>query len=574
MATQVLLEADEFIVQGKEVRLKERRTRIFSPIVIASTALIVVLVLYPIFRLLQRGIFGESEESGVDLIKLVQQAWLPGLMIDTIVVSLGSAVIAVIVATLLAWLNERTDATLGTIGDVLPLVPLFLPAVAMAIGWVMLGAPGTGFVNSVIPGEALDMDIYTYQGLIFVYVLSLVPYAYLPISSAFRAIDLSREEAARVCGAGNIRVFFTVALRSVMPAVTGALAMVAIVSFAMYSVPVVIATRAKIDIMSVRLVRSITDTYPTDYTTAIGLSLFLFVMLIPFWLIQQRVIGGGHFARVGERTEGAARTRLGPWKWVGRAIMICYILFSCVLPVAAMVIVSFQKYWNPDLLNAVWTTEHYQAVLSNRVAQGALQNSFLLGLGCGLLTVIAGLMIIIYKTLYPGKIASAADGIAKITGAFSSTVLGVGFILAFAGPPFKFGSTVWILVISYLIVMLRFSVLQLESARAQISESLTEASEVSGAWDWRTVRSVVLPLMRSGIFSTWALLFVLMTGELALAALLATPRTPVIGLVLLDYWGQGSFTSVAVMSVLMTVMAGSIVTILLLCGKAKWQKKR
>jgi iron(III) transport system permease protein len=254
--------------------------------------------------------------------------------------------------------------------------------------------------------------------------------------------------------------------------------------------------------------------------------------------------------------------------------MILYILLACVLPVAAMVIVSFQKYWNPDLLHATWTLEHYEAVLNNRVAQGALKNSVLLGIVCGFLTVVAGLMIIVYKSLYPGKLATTADGIAKITGAFASTVLGVGFILAFAGPPFRLGSTVWIIGISYLIVMLRFSVLQLESARAQISPSLTEASEVSGAWDWRTLRSVVIPLMRGGIFSTWALLFVLMTGELALAALLATPRTPVIGLVLLDYWEQGSFTSVAVMAVLMTLVAGVLVTILLLLGRAKYQRKR
>lgn len=550
-----------------------KRVPIFIPLVLVGTAVIAFLVLYPIVRMAIRGV---QDTGAAGIVALFQQPWFPTLIRDSLTVTVVSAALAVLVATVLAWLNERTDATLGVVGDVLPLVPLFLPSVAMAIGWVMLAAPKTGFLNGLLlswlPPEA-QLNIYSMPGLIFVYVLTLVPYAYLPISAAFRTIDLSREEAARVSGAGSARVFFTVALRSVMPAVAGAFVLVAIVAFALYSIPVVIAARADIDIVSVRLVRSVTQVFPADFDTAIGLSLLMFVVLVVLWIFQQRVIGAGRFTRVGERTEGAARARLGVWKYVARGVMVVYVLASAVLPLVALIIVSFQGYWNPDVFGATYTLQNYISVFGNRVAQNALINSVGLGLAVGALTVIAGLVVLLFREQSPKGISRVVDGVSKISGIISSTVLGVALILAFAGPPFRLGSTIWILVIGYLVVFLPYAVISMESSRAQIHGSLTEAAEVNGAERWRAVRTVILPLMRPGIFSAWALLFVLMNSDLSLAVLLSTPRNPVVGLVLRDYYEQGSFTSVAVLAVLMTVMSAIVVGVLLWLGKPRHTRR-
>jgi iron(III) transport system permease protein len=559
---------------AKSARLSTTERRpVFIWIILALTTLVALLVVYPLLRLILRGV---QETGAAGVAELVSQPWFPTLLRDSIAVTVLASVLAVVLATLLAWINERTDATLGAVGSVLPLIPLFLPSVAMAIGWVMLAAPKTGFLNGLVPGipEDLQLNIYSMGGLVFVYMLTLVPYAYLPISAAFRTIDLSREEAARVSGAGSVRVFFNIALRSVAPAVAGAFVVVAIVAFALYSVPVVIATRADIDIISVRLVRAVTQVYPADLDTALGLSFFMFVAMVLLWVVQQRVLSAGRFTRVGERTEGAARTRLGGWKWLARALVIGYVLASSVLPVVALLLVSFQTYWNPAIFGADYTLENYATVLGNRVARQSLENSLVLGILVGIATVISGITIVLFREQTKNRFVSrAVDAVAKIAGVVSSTVLGVAFILAFAGPPFYLGSTVWILVIAYLVVFLPHAVINLESSRAQIHGSLTEASEVSGSGRWRTVRTVILPLMIPGIFATWALLFVLMTGELSLAVLLSTPRTPVVGLQLRDYWEQGSFTNVAVLSVLMTAIAAVVVGVLLWLGRPRYARR-
>ncbi|GAA2003566.1 ABC transporter permease [Microbacterium ulmi] len=565
--------ADAVPVRG---RRKSRGTgpSIFTPIVIAASAVIAFLVLLPAARIVQSGV---TEMGWSGLVRLVTRPYFGQLMGETAIVVVSSSVLAIVVATLLAWLNERTDATMGVAGDLLPLVPLFLPSVAMAIGWVMLAAPDAGFINgalSLLPGSP-QVDIYSYPGLIFVYVLVLVPYAYLPISAAFRALDLSREEAARVCGAGNVRVFFTVALRSVAPAIASSLVLVVIVAFAMYSIPTVIATRARIDIVAVSIVEAVTQTYPIDYSTALGLSLIMFAILFALWLLQQRVLGQGRFARVGDRTEGASLTRLGGWRWVARGMMILYILCAAVLPVAALVVVSFQRFWTPDFANAIWGFENYVKVFNDQVGMKALVNSLQLGVTAAAATIVAALLIIIFKQRNPhGILQRIVDGVSKLPAVVSHIVLGIGIVLAFAGPPFRLGSTVWIILLAYLLTYLPYAMLTLEGSRAQISDSLTEAAQVSGAWDWRAVRTVVLPLMVPGIASAGALLFVLMTGDLSLAVLLSTPRTPVMGLIVLDYWGQGTIPSVATISVIMTVISAIVVGVLQFLGRPRYLHKR
>lgn len=54
---------------------------------------------------------------------------------------------AVVVAAGLAWVNERTDAKVGWLAEILPLVSMFVPSLAAAIGWVFLLDPEIGLLN-------------------------------------------------------------------------------------------------------------------------------------------------------------------------------------------------------------------------------------------------------------------------------------------------------------------------------------------------------------------------------------------------------------------------------------------
>ena len=115
------------------------------------------------------------------------------------------------VGGVLAWVNERTDARMGVVTAALPLIPFLLPPIAGSTAWVLLLSPGAGFLNvwlrDVLGLFGIDettgpLNIYSFSGLILVYTIYQVPYAFLLITAGLRNVDPALEEASRVSGAG------------------------------------------------------------------------------------------------------------------------------------------------------------------------------------------------------------------------------------------------------------------------------------------------------------------------------------------------------------------------------------
>src|SRR5687767_8987917 len=97
------------------------QSRTFGGLLVVLSLLVIFLVAYPLVPMFQRA--GGPLEAWAGLIA---EPWFFGMIRDTAVVVGTSAFLSLAIGALLAWVNERTDAGLGPIGDSLPLIPLFL----------------------------------------------------------------------------------------------------------------------------------------------------------------------------------------------------------------------------------------------------------------------------------------------------------------------------------------------------------------------------------------------------------------------------------------------------------------
>ena len=86
---------------------------------------------------------------------------------------------------------------------------------------------------------------------------------------------------------------------------------------------------------------------------------------------------------------------------------------------------------------------------------------------------------------------------------------------------------------------------------------LQEASRTSGAGPLRTTTEIMLPLLRPTIAGAAALMFVLLTHEFTASLLVRSPTTQVMGTVLFDYWGNGSYPLVAAIALIMTLVTAT-----------------
>jgi iron(III) transport system permease protein len=538
----------------------------FFPIVTwILIGLVLFLILYPVgwgvLRAFTRG--GEFDMS--TFLDTLTSPWLPKVLLNTVAAVVGGGLLALVTASIFAWLNERTDARLGLVGDLLPLIPLLLPTVALAIGWIFLGSPTVGFINRWLDltvnrlGLGLKVNIQSWAGLIFVYGLYFVPYVYVIVSSALRNIDGSLEEASRSSGASLLMTMRRVSLPAIRPALIGAMLLITMVGMSLYSVPAIIATRANIDILSVRIIQSMTNEYPPRTDEAVSLASILLVFIFMLWTIHRRVMEKGHYAQISGKSNRQAAVMLGAWKWPARAMMIGYLAITSILPVFALIVVSLQPFWSPRISWSLLTLAHYERILFNKpLTQWALFDSLLLGVTGGLTAMIlAGILAIYIRRNASG--GSFVDSVTKFPAAFSHVVIGIGFLVAFSGPPLHLAGTLMILFLAYIIMYLPEASIAANSALSQVGKELIEASEVAGAGEARTFRKIIMPLTLPGMLSGAALVFVLMIGELTASSMLAGVRYPVIGFVIIDIWESGQFGELAAVATTITVLASAVI---------------
>ena len=154
----------------------------FSLLVGVGTAF---LILYPFSRVLIRLFWVDGSFNIEPFRNVIELPNLGQLMFNTFALVIAGGSLALVAGFVLAWLNERTDARVGALTDILPLLPFIMPVIAAAAGWVIIGAPRAGYFNYYIR-EVLQLvgihmkegpfDIFTWYGLIFVYALYLIPY--------------------------------------------------------------------------------------------------------------------------------------------------------------------------------------------------------------------------------------------------------------------------------------------------------------------------------------------------------------------------------------------------------------
>ncbi|WP_353144727.1 ABC transporter permease subunit, partial [Paracoccus sp. (in: a-proteobacteria)] len=209
-----------------------------------------------------------------------------------------------------------------------------------------------------------------------------------------------------------------------------------------------------------------------------------------------------------------------------------------------------------------FTLVHYERILlTKKLTQSALLDSLFLGVTGGITAmVVAGILAIYIRR--NARAGNFVDGVTKFPAAFSHVIIGIGFLIAFSGPPLHLAGTLTILFLAYVIMYLPEASIAANSAFSQVGKELVEASEMAGAGEARTFRKIILPLTLPGMLSGAALVFVLMIGELTASSMLAGVRFPVVGFVIIDIWESGQFGELAALATTITVLASGIIALL------------
>jgi iron(III) transport system permease protein len=458
--------------------------------------------------------------------------------------------LSVVAGGAVAILVARTDLPGRRLYGRLTLLPLLLPSLGIVLGWIVVWGPG-GYLSSLFHTHLHlpTLDVNTIPGMSVIEATRLLPVAYMTCEAALARADSSLEDAARSAGAAPLKVLRSVTIPMLRPALLNSGTLIFTLSIASLGIPLLLGTPRNIQFVSTYLYLQWTNGATPDSPLVSAGAMLLLAVATLLLLLRNRMLGAeARYVSVAGKAGRTAMLRLRGWRWpLGIAIAL-YIVFSTLVPVLGLALMSFVAFLTP--LIAPWhlfTWSNWD-ILGTGVFLRSIEHSALLALIGGVVTtaVVALATLVAHRSKLPTR--RTLPFVMLYPRAIPGLIIGIGFFWAFlltGGVGSWLRGGIWGILLAFCIRNLPFAYVVIYPTMARIGEELDRAGRSVGASWWRTCRSIVLPLLKPALFASFILMFVEILNDYDPALFLVRPGTEVIGTTMLDTFLQGIVGPVA-----------------------------
>lgn len=457
-----------------------------------------------------------SFQSGGDVYRDFTSGTSKSALILSVLISLGSVVTSGIVGTCLAVLLTRFRFPGRGILKIVALVPLGLPPLIGALSFYYLYGSSGILPRAIasltgLPAQAVAFD--GIAGVMLVHTLTMYPYFYLSVSAGLAGSDASLEEAAMNLGSSRARMWRTVVLPMLTPALVSGALLTFMVSMASFTAP----QFYNVNTLTMRIVAAKTS---GNYELAAAQSTVLSIVSILFLLTMRWYQNQRSTRSLSKGTPQVATPLTGAWARVAAGLCSLLIVLTLAAPAATIVLLAFtvDGTWTTQILPPQYTLQNFVDIASNPRSLRPILVSSQMSLLAMLASILIGVLTAWVVARWRGRGASVLDLMIMLPWALPGTVVGINIVTAFASPtPFNLGQvlvgSLWILPVAYFIRFVPLVFRNAAASIAQIDPSVEEAAQNLGATPWRTLRTVTLPLMARGVIAGALLAFIQGFGE-------------------------------------------------------------
>jgi len=453
--------------------------------------LVLVPIGVPVLAMLAR-VLGASDSAWETLfdsrtIELVLRSALLTVLVTASATAVGIAA---------AWITVRTNLGMRRLWGTLLVLPLVIPSYVFALAFLAASGP-RGLVADITGIEVPFLD--GLPGAWLALTLSTFPYVYLVTAAAMQRLDPSLEEAGRGLGASPWRVFRTITLPLLRPAV-GAGALLA----ALYT----LSDFGAVSLMRFdAFTRVIYAQYSgrLDRTPAAVLSIVLIVIALVILWAEQRTRGrSAHFS-----SRPTRRAPLHQLTARGRAAAVAFLATVAALGVAI-----------PVAVLVAWVARGIAAGETVTVAWNAVAGSIV---GSGLaaaLAVAAAIPVVLLAVRHRSRATDALERSVYVTFSLPHITVALAvliFAVRYLGPLYQ---SLALLVVVYAAMFLAQATGAAKASLLQVNPHLEEAARGLGKGPFRTLRDVTIPLIWRGLLAGGALVFLTTMKELPATLLL------------------------------------------------------
>jgi iron(III) transport system permease protein len=464
----------------------------------------------------------------------------PGLLIslgNSLLVWSLTVTISFPIGVAIAWLLARTKIPFSHTLEFLFWVSYMVPSLPTTIAWITLLDPDIGMINIALK-KLFQLDqglfnIFSVPGIVWANLMGHgISIKVMLLTPAFRNMDSTLEEAARVGGASNLRTLFKVTLPLMISPMIMVFALQLLRVFQSFETEYLLGLPFGFFVYSTKIFALIRNQVPNygEATVLASITLLMIALIIPLqrWILERR----RYTTITGSFRPGLIDLRA--WNYVAFGAIASLLTLLTVGPLSVLVLGSFMQRIGYFVLG--FTLDHWRFVLGDPVFVKALRTTLILAVTAAVLSPLLFSVIayILVRTRLPGR--GTLDLMIWSSGAIPGILAGLGLLWVFIGTPglnFLFG-TIWALIIVVMLQGKTTGVNIMKGVLVQVGADMEEAARVSGAGWLRTYFLIWLPLLMPTLILLAVMNFVGAAGATSSIILLASRDTMTLSLMALE----------------------------------------
>lgn len=536
-------------------------------IVIAiSVLLLMYFIVFPLLVLIYDSFFVDGVLDISNYREVYGKAVNWKSLTNTVQLAFIVMIASVLVTFPMAWLVGRTDLPFKKAFRTILVASYMIPPYVGAIAWVQLLNPSVGYLNNIFKAvfglSQAPFNIYTMGGLAWVLTLFYSPFAFITISRAMEKMDPTLEEAARISGSSPLRTLKDVTLPLMMPSIVAGGLLVFIAAASCFGIPAIVGMPGNIEVMTTRIVTFVYQGDSAGIRNATALAVSMMIIANGLLFFMSYLLSHKDYTTISGKSTRPNMVELGKWKPLALLIVGGYAFIAVILPLGSIVMTSFLVSMSKGVELGNFGIDAWIPVITSSQYMESIWRSVVYGVVAACIGTVLALFVayLSVKTKITGR--SLPDLLVVLGGATPSIVISLALIITFSG---NYGlniySTMWILVVSYLVKYMTMSVRTIAASLSQVHSSLEEAALNSGASWIRTCKDIIIPLIAPSIVAGWFLIFMPSFYELTMSNLLYGADTKTIGVLLYELQTYADTQNASVLSViiLFIVLVGNLI---------------
>lgn len=495
------------------------------------------------------------------------------VVINSLLLGAGVVICSTIFAFPIAFLMSKTELKKHKWLDIALMIPFMTPPYIGAMGWI-LAMQRNGYVEQIFPFlENVTPYFFSYVGMVLIMSLHIFPFIYLILRNTLSNIGGHLDEAGAVHGG----TFGYRMRRITIPLFTSGYTMAALLVFVRtlgeFGTPVTLGNRIGFYVLTSEIHRH-ASIWPIDYSSASTLSFLLIGISLFIWYMQQWFAARRHDTVVSGKGQKTVTMPLGRFKICAWVFVLGILFLAVGVPYASVVSTAFLNVRGRGYALDNFTLSHFISLFTEGGGREALWNSIWLSLVAATISTLLATWFSILVTKRNRLIEKSIDFLSLAPNMVPAIVFVVGLILFWnsAALPLTFYNTWAMLVLTYVVLYLPFTVQNIKAIYGQFSQSLIQAAEVSGAKGFYLFRTIIFPLILPGILAGFMMTFIISMRELVGSLILRPPNMHTTATYIYSQFEQGS-TSLGMAMALVTVLITVSFMVVVEKLKEHWARK-